>query len=91
MTLPDLRLNGYEPTVVYSLENGESMTDAVLAAFERSDVDIDEFEITLYEQIDDNGLEGLFSRTDKNLRLTTRLWNRPVVITPEQVTIYDAS
>jgi hypothetical protein len=91
VTLPNLRLDQYEPAVVYSLEDGESMTDAVLAAFEASDVDIDTHNATLYDQIDDNGLEGLFARHNRQLRLTTRLWDRPVVITPEQVVVYRES
>lgn len=88
MSLPDLRLSGYETAVVYSLGTDESTTDAVLAAFEHSDVDIGEHETTLYEQIDDIGLNGLFGGDVRELRLTTRLWGRPVVITPEQVVVY---
>lgn len=88
VSLPELRLSGYEPAVVYSLGSSESTTDAVLAAFEHSSVDIGEREATLYDQIDDIGLDGLFDRGDRELRLTTRLWDRPVVITPEQVVVY---
>lgn len=88
MSLPRLRLDDYEPAVTYSVGSEESMTDAVLAAFLSSDVDLSERELTLFEQINDDGLNDLFARGSRELRLTVRLWDRPVVVTPETVVVY---
>lgn len=88
MSLPQLHLESYDPSVTYSVGSEESITDAVLAAFRNSDVDLCERELTLYEQIDDNGLDQLFARGGREIRLTARLWDRPVVVTPETVVVY---
>ncbi len=88
MSLPGLRLDGYEPAVTYSIGSDETATDAVLAAFRNSDIELPEQEQTLFERIDDDGLNQLFARSSREVRLTTRLWDRPVVVTPETVVVY---
>jgi hypothetical protein len=90
MSVPELDLRDYSRVVTYSKSSNERASEAVLSAFYAARIDIDDRDEVLFDQIENDGLDLLIEGSDQHLRVSTRLWDYTVVITPEDIIIYDS-
>lgn len=90
-TLPLLNEGDMSLLVRYSLEGDEEMTEAVVSAFLAADVDVYERSTQLVDWINAEVFENLEWTSDRPLYLCTRIWDHRVVMTPEEVRIYQSS
>lgn len=74
--------------VRYLRESDEDMTEAVLNAFDATEVDVYEEDTQLVDWINADVFERLDWSSDQPLYLCTRIWDHAVVMTPEEVRIY---
>ena len=87
-TKPSFDAEGLDLLVRYSLDNDESMTEAVVNAFLAANVDVFDKSNQLADWIKPGVLENIRWSSDRPLHLWTRIWDHVVVITPEEVSIY---
>lgn len=74
--------------VRYSLDSEEAMSEAVVHAFLAAGVDVWDRPTHLVDWVEADVLENLSWTSDRPLYLCTRIWDHPVVLTPEEVRIY---
>lgn len=74
--------------VRYSLESGEEMGEAVVGAFEAAGLDICNRPTQLVDWIEADVFESIDWTSDRRLYVSARIWDRQVVMTPEEVRIY---
>lgn len=85
-----LSLNDEELDIVvrYSLDNDESMAEAVVNAFLAANVNVFDKPTQLADWVDVDVLDKIQGASDQPLYLWTRIWDHIVVISPEEVRIY---
>lgn len=71
----------------YPIDDGESVTEAVVAAFEMIAGRHDDDRV-LYDFVDADALNRLFGGNGSPT-VSATLWGQPVVVTPEVVTVYE--
>lgn len=76
------------PCVCYSIREMEDPSEAVVNAFMATNVDVFDRETRLQDWIETDALDGMDWSSDVPLVLQTRIWERPVTITDEEVRIY---
>lgn len=87
MTLP--RLSEQQPPLVtYQIEGGESVYEAITEAFGALGIDVYEENTTI-----DDWTSGLFDLSmlgsEAPWRVSTIMWDHPIVITPGEIRIYE--
>lgn len=87
--LPLLNEGQLNLVVSYSISSDEEMSEAVIDAFLAANVDVYERPSTLVDWINANVFEEIQWTSDRPLYLSTRIWNHQVVMTAEEVRIYD--
>lgn len=75
--------------VRYSLESGEEMSEAVVGAFQAAGVDVYDRPTQLVDWIEADIFEQVSWTSDQPIYVSTRIWDRQVVMTPEEVRIYE--
>ena len=79
------------PVVTYARDADEKGVDAFVSAFATEPLDVD---ITkrdpLYAWIDLDALDALFESAGGDVELSTVIWDHPVVITADEIEIYEA-
>jgi len=79
------------PVVTYARDADEKGVDAIVSAFATEPLDVD---ITkrdpLYAWIDLDALDALFESAGGDVELSTVIWDHPVVITADEIEIYEA-
>lgn len=90
--VPLLQLNERDLRLVvsYSVESDEEMTEAVVGAFIEAGIDVFSESTTLMDWINPDVLENLEWNADQPLYLSTLIWDYRVVITAEEVRIYQS-
>lgn len=90
--VPLPRLNEEELGLIvsYSLEDGEEMSEAIIGAFLAAGVDVYEQSTQLADWINPAVLEGIQWSSDCPVYLCTEIWDKQVVITAEEVRIYNS-
>lgn len=88
--LPPSNQSESDLLVSYSISSGEAMHKAIVNAFLAANVDVFEKPTQLVDWISVDVLEALQGSSDRPIRLSTRIWNHRVVLTPEEVCIYTA-
>ena len=86
--LPSLELRGNELLVRYSMDGEESVVQGIASAFASLDVDPQSQKTVIHDAVDTEALRRLQESSDRHIRVSIRLWGRPVVVTPEDVSIY---
>lgn len=74
--------------VAYSLDSDEEMTEGIVNAFIAAGVEVFEKPTRLVDWVDADVFEDLEWSADRSLYVSTRIWDRQVVVTPEEVRIY---
>lgn len=77
--------------VAYSLDGGESMSEATVMAFIAASVDVFDRETTLNDWIDPDALDRLDWQSDRPMYLLFPVWDHLVLVTPGEVRIYTDS
>lgn len=77
--------------VVYSVDREEETCEAVVEAFQAANIDVFEKPTTLNDWLNTEVFNELNWPSDSPLLLRTQIWERPVVITGEEIRIYDPS
>jgi len=79
------------PVIRYARDAEEKGVDAIVSAFatESLDVDITKRD-SLYAWIDLDALDALFESAGGDVELSTVIWDHPVVITADEIEIYEA-
>jgi len=79
------------PVVTYARDGEENGVDAIVSAFAKTPLDVDLAERDpLYEWIDLDALDALFESTRDDVALSTIIWDHPVVITADDIEVYNA-
>lgn len=89
MSFPALQRSGVDLLVVYSIGSDEKMPSAITEAFRSIDFDPHEQETVIEDWIDGDAINRLCQTSERHLRVTTIIWNYPVIITPEEIQILD--
>ncbi|MFA1611395.1 HalOD1 output domain-containing protein [Halobellus rubicundus] len=83
-------LSGPEPLVRYSRDRDEDGTNAVVSAFCEPPLDGVPTEAeTLYTWVDADAIDDLLDSARANLRLSAVIWEYPVVITSDEIEVYE--
>ena len=77
----------HDTLVRHHIGPDESVSEAVLLAFERLDDDLGGRETPLYDWIDLDAVEMLFRNTGTDPRVVVTIWDHPVVLAPGFVEI----
>jgi hypothetical protein len=88
--LPPLNERDLSLIVRYSLDSDEDMSQAVINAFVAAGEDIFHRPTQLIDWVNPEVFEVLRWTSERPLYLCTRIWDRRVVMTPEEVRIYTA-
>lgn len=91
VSVPVLDDEDLELLVAYTRDPGEEMSSAVVNAFLAGDVDVNAKETQLESWIDTDALGDLDWSTARSTLLYIHIWEHPVVLTPEEVRIYDST
>lgn len=83
------QLSDAEPTISYPIGSEESLTSAIVAAFEAAGLTPEQRDTALYDWIDLEALTTLFESTDEHLSICTVVWDRPILVTTGTVRIYE--
>lgn len=76
--------------VSYLLDEGEEMSEAIIGAFLAANVDVYDKSTQLADWVNPEVLEGIQWSSDRPVYLCTRIWDKKVVITAEEVRIYNS-
>jgi hypothetical protein len=82
---------GTDPIAVRNLRRAETMTEALCRTFNEVDGDSELDRQPLYYEIDTDALDTMFRTADSGVRVTTTVWDHPVVITAGRIEVYDNS
>lgn len=74
--------------VRYARGSDETVTDAVVDAFLAANMDVFDQPTVLDDWINTDVFEDVSWTTDRLLYLCVLIWDRPVVITPEEIRIF---
>lgn len=88
--LPQFNEEELSLLVSYSLENGEEMSEAIIGAFLAANVDVYDKATQLADWLNPEVLEDIQWSSARPVYLCTRIWDKQVVITAEEVRIYNA-
>lgn len=89
MMLPALRQSDLDLLVTYSIGSEESIPVAITASFRAIGLNPTDQETVVEEWIDGDALDQLYRASGRHLRVSTNVWNHPVIITPEEIQIFD--
>ena len=79
------------PVVTYARDGDENFVDAIVSAFATTPLDVDlSGRDPLYEWIDLDALDALFESARDDVALSTIIWDHPVVITVDDIEVYEA-
>lgn len=87
--VPALQVDDAQLEVQYSIGSDESVIDGLLEAFSNTELAVTETETLLYEWVNTDALEALYEDQHRHVRLSMVLWNYPVVLTPEEIRIFE--
>lgn len=79
------------PLARYFVGEAESVSEAIVAAFEQTGARGLADESVLYDWIEPDALDLLFRHSQDDLRVVLELWGHPVRVSRETVTIYDSN
>ena len=88
MEIPSLQRPRRDLLVTYSIGSGERIPTAITKAFQATASDPWECETVVNDWIDGDAIDQLCRTSDRHLRVSTIVWNHPVVVTPEEIRIY---
>lgn len=74
--------------VRYSIDSGETVSEAIVCAFAILGVDVFERETRLQDWVDVGALEGFAWESARALYVSTQIWDHQVVVTADDVRIY---
>ncbi|RLM57486.1 hypothetical protein DVK02_06895 [Halobellus sp. Atlit-31R] len=81
---------GTEPVVTYARDTEDAGVEAVVSAFSAQPLDVDPADRgPIYEWIDLEAIDSLFDSARDDVRLSTIIWNHPVVLTTDRIEVYD--
>lgn len=89
MNLPALRQSDVDLVVTYSIGSEESVPIAITEAFRAISLNPTDQETVVQDWIDGDALDQLCQASDRHLRISTIIWNHPVIITPREIQIFD--
>lgn len=89
MNLPALQRSDVDLLATYSIGSEESMPTAITEAFRSTGLNPADQETVVEDWIDGDALDQLCRAPDRHLRISTIIWNHPVIITPEEIQIFD--
>lgn len=87
--LPPLNESDMKLVADYSLSCEEQISVGLVNAFQAADIDAFEEETQLVDWIDTDVFTALNWCADRPIYLSTRIWCHQVVITAEEIRIYD--
>lgn len=88
MTLP--RLSEQQPPLVtYQIEDGETVYEAITEAFGAIGVDVYEQKTTIEDWIKKDLFDLSIHDSEAPWRVSTIIWDHPIVITPGEIRIYE--
>lgn len=87
-SLPPVHEEGFGRLITYSVDGDESTCEAIVSAFDLGGVDVADTETVLHDWIDTDALERLNDAPGQTLRISTYIWDHPVVITSDAITVY---
>ncbi len=85
--LPAIHEQAYGRLLTYQIQLDESVEEAIISAFYTLGFEVMSEQTVLEEWVDVDALDRLLAGPTP-ARATVRIWNHPVVVTPETVTIY---
>ncbi|MFB6252164.1 MAG: hypothetical protein ABEI27_10865 [Halobellus sp.] len=78
-----------DPVATYARTGNEDGANAIVAAFSEGPLNgISTEDSTLYEWIDPDAVDSLLESASSEVKLSTTIWDHPVVITRDAVEIY---
>jgi hypothetical protein len=86
--LPPINERNVEVVGRYRKTGSDSSVEAILSAFEETSLYVDEQDTVLHEWIDTDVIKALDGDPDPPFRLSTVIWDHPVVVTPNSATVY---
>lgn len=87
MKLPALQRSDGDVLVTYSVGSEESIPIAITGAFRAIGASPSDRETVVEDWIDGDAIERLCRASDRHLRVSTVIWDHPVIITPEEIQI----
>ncbi|MFB6161807.1 MAG: hypothetical protein ABEJ61_11650 [Haloferacaceae archaeon] len=75
--------------VQYSLGAEERPSEAIAAALAAAGIDLESRDTVLNDWIDGDAVDKLLEDTSTTHRLSTVIWDRPVEVTADTVTVYE--
>lgn len=88
MTLPRLS-EQQQPLITYEIEDGETVYEAITEAFGAIGVDVYEQKTTIEDWTKKCLLDLNLLDSEAPCRVSTIMWDRPIVITPGEIRIYE--
>lgn len=88
ISLPQLNEDDLDLLVSHSLERQEEIGEAIVNAFHALDIDVFKKPTQLNDWINTDAFDDLSWDSDRPLYLSTRIWDRQVVISGDEVRIY---
>ncbi|MFW6153365.1 MAG: hypothetical protein ACOC42_03300 [Halobacteriota archaeon] len=85
--LPPINENDLDLVVSYSVGEEETVLEAVINAFQSANIEVAEESTRLHDWVNTDAVRS-FHWTDRPLYVSTRIWDKRVVITAENVRIY---
>lgn len=90
-TSPLMNTGEFPVLVTYSIDRDETMTEAIVNAFEAARIDVFDRSTQLADWINVEAIESLQWTSKHPPNLCTWVWKHPVVITPDEIEIYTQS
>ena len=91
VSLPPLNENEMDLLVAYSLSSEEEMAEGVVNSFHAANIDVFEKPTQLNDWVNPDVFTLLQWSSDRPIYLSTRIWDHQVVITSEEIRVYNRS
>lgn len=88
MTLPPLSKKP-PPLITYQIEDGETFFEAISEAFGAIGLDVYGQETAIADWTQDGLIDLSVLDPDGPVRVSTVIWDHPVVVTPDEIRIYE--
>jgi hypothetical protein len=87
---PTLNEDKLDRVATYSVGSTETMSEAVISAFYAANIDVSEKPTQLFDWINSDVFGDIRWNPPPPVYLSKRIWGRRVVITAEEIRIYDS-
>ena len=76
------------PLITYQFEDGETVYEAITQAFRAIDFDVYDQKTTVEDWTENAPIDGSVFESVEPCRVSTIIWDHPIVITPGEIQIY---